>query len=98
MPIEHDKQNFLLQMGYDRIPVSQIQEFSCDDFVPDNSFVKTLKENKSVTIDVAMDRKSTNKLIAALMNVNIRVLHLIKYGKTKRVRNKNKKRYFGYKV
>lgn len=51
--------------------------------------------NKSKEIKLDIPQKDANRMLAFIFNVPLRVIHLSKLGKTKRVRKKNKNRFKG---
>lgn len=105
MPVEQNKPIFFLQMGGTRLPISAIQELpESNDSQNENDNI--IKSKSSLSFSLSLNDYDVRNFVINCLGVEQKYLkgkytkrnwHLIKYGKTKRVRHKNWKRSFGKK-
>lgn len=91
--------NLIIPLNYfyitedgEKIPIDSIQDLSIDSSIAESSLPEALIKNESIELKIS--QKDANKFWAALFNTTNRIIHLSKYGKTKRIRKKNYKRIY----
>lgn len=108
MPVEENKIHQLyFQIGDTRLPISSIQEYSeSNNTKKENDNIPTAF-NPSMSLSFSLKDYDVQDFVIHCLGIERkylkgkytkRVWHLIKYGKTKRVRHKNWKRSFGKRI
>lgn len=105
MPTEKNKRFAFFQVGDTRLPISAIQELpESNDSQNENDNI--IKSEHSLSFSFSLNDNDVQNFVVNCLRIKRKYLkgkytkrswHLIKYGKTKRVRHKNWKRGFGRK-
>lgn len=107
MLVEENKiPQLYFQIGDTRLPISVIKELPQSDSTKEDDDVLTTF-NSAISFSISLKDRDVQNWVVNCLGVerkylkgkySKRVWHLIKYGKTKRVRHKNWKRSFGKRI
>ena len=107
MPVEENKiPQLYFQIGDTRLPISTIKECPQSNNAENDNNIPTAF-NPNISFSFSLKDLNVQKFVTQCLGVerkylkgkySKRVWHLIKYGKTKRVRHKNLKRSFGKRI